>query len=429
MAFKLYNITTPAPPVVETSFYAPLSSSVDATASDGSPTGTFTRASTAYARNATTGYYESKSVDAPRFEDTDDDNTADALLLEPGSTNVCLKSRDVTDVGSWIRVNSPIINRNQTGIDGVSNTACYVEDNGSSHEYFYQDISITAANQYNTISVFILKDSNETVFPALRVSYLPGSALNIRILLNTKTGATRADGSVQDLPITHGSIDRGLWWQFWLCAENTTRGTLRAMFHIAGNTSWADGISAAAQRSVVVDNFQVELDKQYPSSPIFTDTSSVSRATEATPNLSWSPTDNIDTDADGTIYLEAMVPVDDPTYTGFSDLVWVTSTGRNLLHVESGGQLGSFNAASLTSAWTAGQWKKIVVRWKVGTNALQVIADGTAGSEVAYDLPTQTVLKMRYDNPPTNNANPIYIREFKVYDGDKGEAWGISETS
>jgi hypothetical protein len=417
-------------------FYAPLSSSIDASTAGGNPSGTFTRSSTSYRRNPSTGYYEEMAIDIARFEDTDNDSTADAILLEAESTNYCLESRDLSVLGTWTRVNNPTLTQNASGIDGVANTAWTCTDSSNNHEFFYQDISITSANQFNTLSVFVLKDNNDSVFPALRIEYKPGSPLNTRIFLNTKTGATRPDNIAQVQPVAYGSIDRGLWWQFWICGQNTTRGVLRAVFHIAISTTWGDVLEATAQRSVVVDQFQVELDQKYPTSPIPTGDSPVTRATEIG-KLSWERAGNLDLN-NGTIYAEYKWPVysalGGKNYSivgtkGASDATNSpmyhqpgTGTASVIIHDGTSDTYESYSAGS--------DWVKTVTRWNSTTGKKQAIVNGSAWSEESFDGTLDTTgTGINLYASDQSVGLPTYYREIKIWDEDRGESWGNSETT
>jgi hypothetical protein len=206
----------------------------------------------------------------PRF-------TGDGLLLEGPGTNALLYSRNFDDA-VWVKTQSPVLTKNQIGIDGVANSAWELEDNSTSQfEVIIQDITVPADANTATFSLYVKKDDDETRFP--RFDFWHGADVDkLFIRLNTKTGA-------YDEEVGSGLIVQsvGDWWKLIMTSTNDgSQTTLRVRIYPAVVASAIDGPAhVIAVGSIVLDQAQVELNQAYPSSPIITEAAAVTRATEA----------------------------------------------------------------------------------------------------------------------------------------------------
>jgi len=223
---------------------------------------------------------------------------------QPGGTNYILQSREFDTTWTKVNLDASDLNKNATGIDESANSAWTVEDDdGGTYEYITQTITVPDDNNTHCVSIFIAKDSDETRFLEIQAALDGGSALVHGVQLNTKTGAM--DERVDDGGDEYGVIDMadyGLegWWRLWLNITNDTSNNTDLLFNIIQSISTVFGnAEVAATGSIIIDQAQVELNQSFPSHPIITTTTAVSRTDEA-----GYPTWTIPASGSGTIFSE-----------------------------------------------------------------------------------------------------------------------------
>jgi len=224
-----------------------------------------------------------------------------AGLGEPEGVNECLWNRKLDEAGSWTEQGTPVHTKNEIGIDGVNNIAHTVGDNSvAAVEGVYQPVTIADDNETHVFSFFIKKDTEETTFPMLKLLLSGGSGITTISNINTKTGA-------RSVEMDTGCDSYGNWWRFWIRATNDSSGNVTAYLYLfpANTTVWANTATVVdAVRSMIYDWGQFELNKKFPSSPIYTEGSAVTRATEGGGYPRWNlPKDVLGT---GNMFAEAL---------------------------------------------------------------------------------------------------------------------------
>ena len=185
--------------------------------------------------------------------------------------NSLLYSRDLTN-GVWATNTNPVYN--EIGIDGVANSACTLTDDSVTEiTDLHQNVLVPNDSNSHSVSFDVLKDTDESRFPACYLRLSGGSNPTDIHFLNTKTGAVHIyvnqfGGSSRATLVHKGGRD---WWRWDANIINDSSGNTNLIFTInpARSTNFAT-YSLAATGSIVVDGCQVELNQTRPSSPIFT---------------------------------------------------------------------------------------------------------------------------------------------------------------
>ena len=369
--------------------------------------GEFARSSTAYYWDED-GVLQSAATDVQRFEYV---GGYWATLIEPAGENKLLYCRDLSQA-SWTQTHD-VATQNQTGVDGVSNKAWYLEDASGIWGRVYQSITIAADTNAHCVSVCIKKDvAGET--PALFAKLLdatPATIDTMYIELNTDTGAMTSD----NYPLDFGVEDRGDWWRLWMIVPNDGTGvTLKIEFYAAG----LKNKTANSTGSCVVDWFQLELNQKFPTSPIYTEGSTVTRATE-----SGYPRWNIPSgifDATGTMVIRWRPSYNESDISTDSGIAGVTNTVASLLyHDVSGNGIASHDGTTEATkglAFSSGTWYKLALEWPSSANKYQVGVDSGSGiswgAEVVFD---GAFTEGSYLQLATSLLGPVYMRKVQLW--------------
>lgn len=207
------------------------------------------------------------------------------LCLEGQSTNVCLQSEDAQT--TWVEGGIGVVTAtNTTAPDGTATADTLTDNAAGSSENISQAITITSDSTWWCFSTFIKKDSDQTRFPAILVSFSGGTSRNWYGWLNTQTGATQG---TSDTGYTGqvGAIDAGDYWRLWAAIQNNGTGNTTVTVYIypaAGSTIGT--FATSAQGSAIVWGHQLE-NLPLPSSYIKTTTVSVIRGADHC--AVWSP--------------------------------------------------------------------------------------------------------------------------------------------
>jgi phage-related protein len=238
---------------------------------------TFTRASTAYQLNAA-GVYEQKAINVKR--DGHYIGGVRSLLLEGARTNSVLRSNDLTNA-AWTTGATGVASQSAVGLDGSANSATFLNDtDGAAFYVKSQSFVVPNDNSTHTVAAWILKDSNVTRFPQVKLVLSGGTVVQRAISLNTQTGATGVNNSAGTGTVR--VIDGGLWWILEITVTNNITGntTLQvACYPAAGTALGVD--NAAATGTTTFGQVQVELFSLFSSSPIFTAGATVTRAADS----------------------------------------------------------------------------------------------------------------------------------------------------
>lgn len=174
------------------------------------------------------------------------------LRIERQATNL-LAAADYRNLITWsFDTTDATVTRDQTGIDGVANTACLLTD-ASGTGFANKQITATVANDsvsYNVVT-YIKKDSDTTRFPALRLSFTGGTQVHQQSMINTSTGAITTYSASSG---SHYVDSVGDWWRVTQILSNNSTGntTIRLNFYPAAGTVFGTA-AAAAQGTAIFD--------------------------------------------------------------------------------------------------------------------------------------------------------------------------------
>ena len=237
---------------------------------------TFTRASSG------TNFDENKllvtaATNAPRFHHDPVTGAALGLLPEGQRANEIIRSQEF-DNGSWVK-NISVSANSTVAPDGTTTADTLTDDDGGAAEICRQSVTVGNSETY-TNTVYILKDSDETRFPALRLSWLGGTTeLTNDLQLNTSTGAVTFEQQEDGTSI--GSVeDAGDWWRLRLTSTNNASGNTELRLGIFPASGTVFGTeSTTATGSIIAWGAQTE-EAAFPTSYIPTTTAAVTRSAD-----------------------------------------------------------------------------------------------------------------------------------------------------
>ena len=175
-------------------------------------------------------------------------------------TNSVLYSRDIPSgitTINWSQGGTDVAAYNAVGLDGDANTASTLtDDNASGIDSVTQQFSIPNDSNYNTVRVFIKKDSTTTRFPSVKLRQYFGTETSRQIQINTQTGATTA------FTFTNGADEAnswgdGSWWEVLLSVQNNTSGATSAQLTVspASGSEWG-AASNLGQGAAIIGNIE-----------------------------------------------------------------------------------------------------------------------------------------------------------------------------
>ena len=308
-----------------------------------------------------------------------------SLYGAPSYTNSLTYSNDLTN-GAWtVSGGTPVVALSQAGLTGAPNTATLLtDDDGTVTERLGRTVTIPNDSNPCTGRIFILKDSDETRFPAITWRVTGGTQVRRDIHINTKTGATAVWAGFSD-----GSSevnDRGLWWEvLFSVTNNSTNSSMNVDIKPAAGSVLGTE-SAAATGSIIVGNAELHLNKTIAavrgSAPIITAASTV---TTTAISMSYDIANH--SDEKGAYYCEATQFDVSATYT--VGLVGVGASGRIISETYAGVMTSYDGTGGVTTLGSgtavAGTSYKYGVAYSTADSAKIGYKDGTAGSEGAYD--------------------------------------------
>ncbi len=153
------------------------------------------------------------------------------IMDNPASSgNGLLWSEDFSDA-AWVDISTPVITANTTdALDGTT-TADTIEDNGGATvEGKIQSITILDDSLFSTVSVFILKDSDETRFPELNITLTDGTPVTANVQLNTSTGALASRSGTASTEFNVTEYDT--YWRLDVRIQNNTSGNVNAEYSL-----------------------------------------------------------------------------------------------------------------------------------------------------------------------------------------------------
>ncbi|MEM9969511.1 MAG: hypothetical protein AAF762_00210 [Pseudomonadota bacterium] len=340
------------------------------------------------------------------------------LLMEPSRTNSFPRSTDLTASG-WNGFVSLARARNEVGVRGGANEATTLTDpSGSGISALGRVVTIPNDSKPNVVSLFIKKDTNQSRFPEFRWIASGGSTpLTLAAQINTQTGATayRAHPAGSSIAVEK----YGDWWRVILVVTNNSTGNTTGDFLIyPAHGLTLGGTDNSATGSVIVDLPQAELEESYPSMPIPSEGSTVTRAADdlEIPNTAYPFT----ADAAGSAIIEFLLE-DIPTETL---VIWELGSASNLnrltLRLEAGNVRAQLRRGSLTQVNTAlgppvVGVNKVALAWNTNDFA-GYLNDNSIRTDSTLDTPTSAFNKMYIGGGFNNHLLRIVVARVRHFD-------------
>lgn len=369
---------------------------------------TFTRTLNTATYFDSNGLLQTALANTPRFDYDPASLLSRGLLIEETRENKMLYSRDMTQ-SAWSKTDTTV-NRNQTGIDGVANTACLLTQGSASNSIITQ-IGATGAGTY-TVSAVLKRGNNDWV--VLNVAeYTTYSAA--RQWVNLSTGAkgttTTSGGGVINASGTVTALGNG-WYRVTITGTTTTAGNV--VFEVWATTADNNG-TRSSNATYIVDCAQFEVGA-FATSIINTTTTTVTRSVDnavmtGTNFSSWyNPTA-------GTIYAEYFVSV--LAQAGVVSLNDGTLNNKMDIRPQTTGSIatngGVAQWALVTGAISTTTTNKFALAY-AQDNIGAVINAGTVQTDTSATIPTVTNLQLGgLDGSTTSFKLNGYIRSVTYY--------------
>jgi hypothetical protein len=207
-----------------------------------------------------------------------------------------------------------------------------------------------------------------------------GDVQSERLILNTKTGADEISGP--------GSVvDSGDWWYCSIPVTNNSSGNIIATVLLyPAITTNPPATEASTVGSIIADQMQLELNRAYPSSPIITEATAVTRATEAgeadVSGAQW------DLDGTGTVVgPNVIVNGDFADWTADNPDVWGNSgqSGSNPMVTEVSGACRIYSSVDFVNIWqntfTRGKMYKLTFEITASVAGSLTVLIGTTSTD------------------------------------------------
>jgi len=281
---------------------------------------------------------------------------------EIASTNVARWNRDFTQGSVWLLTNAPSATKDQIGIDGRANSCSLLTDDSANAESFYQDYVIVNDSAIHTQHAYIRRDTDISRFPEIQLDCVSGTAQRIATQLNTQTGVL-VDRSVTGTATSKSELVHlgGFeWWKVTLTVQNNTSGNTVLRFRLYPSaTDVQNTWNSNATGSIIVDAVQVELNKAFPTSTIFTEGSAVTR------------------NKDGLDYPTVHLPTND--FEG--ECAWTPTANSQGIIVIVGTNVDTLNHTLIYHDGTNLRWRK-----KVSSTVYDVITPMTYVAGTTYNI-------------------------------------------
>ncbi len=167
-------------------------------------------------------------------------------LLSDGKTVFDVSTTGWTDSGApTYTANTDVAPDDTTTADSIN------DDQISTHEQIFYDITVAADTVIRVCSLFIKKTVGASSHPALTLVYFTPTAVQTRAILNTNTGVATVDLDTGTSGI-FGVESYGNYWRLWIAKANSNSNTvLRMSFAPALSTDGTTANVAATGTSVI----------------------------------------------------------------------------------------------------------------------------------------------------------------------------------
>ena len=188
-------------------------------------------------------------TDTITFQKQDRD-VANELLYSEDVTNAAWT---ITGTGSQAAATAP---------DGTNNAWDLTDSGAADSRKYSQSISVPLTDNTRTIYLWIKKEANGGVYPAMEFEFTGSSALSAVVKIDTNNGTTDLDGATAAIEVDSTYLDVGGstgWYRIGVSlANNKTNDTLVYSFYPAYATSLAGAEDVTAQRTCTVFGMGVD---------------------------------------------------------------------------------------------------------------------------------------------------------------------------
>ena len=349
-----------------------------------------------------------------------------SLLLEPQRTNVCLWSEQIDNAG-WSKINAPTVTSNiATAPDGYGGADGIQDTTGGSFKRIRQTFSVST-NSTNTASVFVKKETTQTNFGGLYLTYTGGTSKFAYGIVNPIAGTIIVSSDSVIGATSTKAEDYGDWWRFSLTAtDNGSNTSVEVGYYGTLSTNGTTtGIGAGSVRTIW--GLQLELGASYATSYIPTLGASVTRLGDMVGKSAF-PTSILNTTTAHSGFFELkpnaietsgfqVFGFDNNTYSSYIK-IYADTTGRHRMAASSGGSSG-------VSAWgVANQYNKFAWSYD-GAGNVKFFCNGVASVNYSITLNAMTYFgageKSLQTNYTSQSFKQILLFNSKLTDAQLAE--------
>ena len=200
-------------------------------------------------------------------------NSGRVLDFTRNATNVCLWNRDFNNA-VWVDVGTPTTTQDNTGVDGILNTAWTLTDNsGVAAEAVMQTITIPDDSSTYSSHIYIKQEDDITSFPEIQLDLINGVRQAVGTQVNKSTGAivNRLVIGTVSSAVNSITINGSQWWKLTQTVQNNSSGNTSLLLTIYQAVSTVFGtVEVGATGSLIVDAPQIELNQSTTEGIIFT---------------------------------------------------------------------------------------------------------------------------------------------------------------
>jgi len=368
------------------------------------PNITFTRNSNATFFDAT-GTLQTAGTNVPRFDhDPATGGSSLGLLIEESRTNSITNSADLS-AASWAKTNVSVTSNTDVAPDGTT-SADTVEDTttGSTDNLITAQLVGGAANSQTwTWSFFIKKTTGATNYPAARLLFSGGTAVQSHAVINTNDGTiTNTGGST--LSFSALVQNAGNYWRVSCTGTNTATGNtnVAGRIHPAYNLDGTGTQDANATGSVVIWGGQLE-QGAFTTSYIPTTNAAATRAADS---AVVTPISSFYNQAEGTLFAHFGAIGSLNLQTVVSAVAANDSSNDSVFIFQEGGSVNGWVTGRLTGASGFTTRSRAALAYATGAGASMAV-DGSIFTNGAL-AQTQLLTKLGIGLLATGGGNRIF---------------------
>lgn len=338
------------------------------------------------------------------------DGTKWWVVGQKACTNEITQSFDLADA-AWLETGTSVAALDAVGLRGdVNGATTLTDDDGGAFEQVTELLAIPDDSNTTVWRFFVGKDTDETRFPEFQCVLNGGTAQQLLIGLNTKTGATANRTSIGT---TASEVNQfGDWWELLVSVVNNNTGNNIGKTEVLPALGTTIAVAAAAATgSIIVGNVELHLNTTIEavrgSSPLFTSGSTGSV------NASDKSFDDSNIPAQGGVFLEWQPQYATSEVSGDIEILSLNDAAGLLYYDATNSLLKSFdgtNTASVALTIVAGTTYKIWAAF--GGTSLQVGVDASTGTLGTFDGVFTAGTKLELVTP---SANTNYTRNIRAY--------------